>query len=123
MVGGGAAGDPLVMVADVGRVGGNMGNAGRFPKGDLAPPIVFTSGAGRDPDLDPDFGWIAPGFPRQPAQFLERGERLFSRRIAQRHKPVAISGGAAEGRLGVAAIPDRHPPDSGRGLIPASSMR
>src|SRR6266446_6089689 len=112
MLGGAMAGDPFMMPADIRRVRGDMGDAGLFPEGDFAPPILFAPGAGRDPDLEPELRRVAPGLPRQHPQFLERRERLLPGRVAQRHEAVAVVSGTAKGRLGMAAKPDRHAPRS-----------
>ena len=122
VIGDAAAGDPLVVSADIGGVGRDMGDPGLFPERNLAPPILFCARAGGNPNFEPHGRWVAPGVSGQRPQFGERGECRVARGIGERHVAVAVFCAAPEGRFGVPAIPDRHAPDAGRGLMPASSI-
>src|SRR4030095_14662786 len=102
------AGDALVMAAHVGGVDGDMGDAGLFPEANLAPPVLVLADAGRHPDFQADRGGISAGRADEAAQLVESLQRLVARRIGERHEAVAVLGGAPEGRLGMAAEPDRH---------------
>src|SRR5260370_461963 len=70
---------------------------------------TYRAGARRYPPIQPDRGRVAARFARQPAQFLECRQRRVAGRISQRHEAVAVFRRPTEGRLGVAAEPDRHP--------------
>ena len=70
--------------------------------------LVRPASAGRHPDLDAKVFGVAPVFAQQAAQLVKRRERRVAGGIGQRHKPVAVARGAAERRLGVTAVPDRH---------------
>src|SRR6266545_373542 len=102
------AGNALVMVADVGRMAGDVGHAGLLPETEFLAPVVGRALAGRHPDLQPDRRRVAPLGLDQLAQLVEGLQRLVACRIGQRHEAVAVLGGAPEGRLGMAAEPDRH---------------
>jgi hypothetical protein len=53
------AGNPLVVAAVEGCRQANVRGAGLFPEAGFLRPIGFRSGAHRNPDLDPDLGWVA----------------------------------------------------------------
>ena len=69
MLGGAASGDALVVVAGIGRVRGQVGDPGRFPELDLAPPVLRAAGAGRNPDFEPIAAGSRPASRVKPRNF------------------------------------------------------
>jgi len=61
MISGAASRNASVMVADVGGMGGDMGDPSGFPKENLTPPIVLIADAGRCPHFETHLGRIASG--------------------------------------------------------------
>src|ERR1700756_1128086 len=113
MISGAASRNGSVMVADVGRVGSNMGDASGFPKGNLAPPIILITDAGRNPHFQTHLGRIASSFEGQPTQLLKCSECRIAGRKSQRHETVAKFGTAPESCFSVTPKPDRHTLRSG----------
>ena len=63
------------MIAGVGVVAGDVGDAGLFPEADLFAPFVRLADRGH-PHLEADFVRIAAGFARQIAQSVECGNSI-----------------------------------------------
>src|SRR6266542_1847567 len=67
------AGNALVMVADVGRMAGDVGHAGLLPETEFLAPVVGRALAGRHPDLQPDRRRVAPlGMAAEPDRHAAR---------------------------------------------------
>jgi hypothetical protein len=64
MISGAASRDASVMVADIGRMGGNMGDPSGFPKGNFAPPIVLIALARRYPHFETHVARLVSGIAR-----------------------------------------------------------
>ena len=86
---------------------GQVGDAGRFPKADRVTPFGFVADADRNPRIDADTGRIAAFRPGTGAQFGKCGGRLVTGGVGERHPSVAPFDDAAQGHVGMPAIPDR----------------
>src|SRR6185369_4833305 len=90
------AGDPSVVLADIGGVRGHMGHARVLPEGHVPPPDILVARARRDPDLQPDVLRLAPGITGQRPQLGKRRQCLVAWGIGERHVSVAVFGDAVE---------------------------
>src|SRR5262249_1642419 len=83
--------------------------AAGFPEIDVGAPLGLTAGGG-DAGVDADRCRVAAGLLRDAAQLVDRRARLLARAVGQRHPAVPPEGDPPQCRLGVAPIPQRHPP-------------